>query len=49
MSDPAEHLLFRGYLPTVAPTMASSGRIRGGKIDPKPELATCIANRLSAA
>lgn len=44
-----EHPLFRGYFPTVAQTMASGRRVRGGKIARKPELATYIADRLSAA
>lgn len=41
--------LFRGYFPTVAQSMASSRRVRGGKIARKPELAAYIADRLSAA
>jgi IS30 family transposase len=44
-----EHPLFRGYFPTVAQTIASGRRVRGGKIARKPELATYIADRLSAA
>nr|WP_255326178.1 IS30 family transposase [Sphingobium sp. EM0848] len=44
-----EHPLFRGYFPTVAQTMASGRRVRGGKIARRPELATYIADRLSAA
>ncbi|WP_422125416.1 IS30 family transposase [Sphingobium arseniciresistens] len=44
-----EHPLFRGYFPTVAQTMASGRRVRGGKIARRPDLAAYISDRLSAA